>query len=81
MKSIDDKHIHLDLQFLKPYKASANDNWLFEPFGAGEQTKVTWQNNGQLPWPVGRLMGPFLNKSLNHQFEKGLVNLKSICEA
>jgi hypothetical protein len=81
VNSIDDKHIHLDIQFLKPFKSSAKDNWLFEPWGDGSQTKVTWQNNGGLPWPMGRLMGPVINKNLNHQFEKGLQNLKTSCEA
>lgn len=79
LKSLDDKHIHFDLQFLKPWKAKANDNWLFEPWGDGE-TKVTWQNSGDLAWPIARLIGPMLNKSLNQQFEKGLQNLKKMCE-
>lgn len=81
LKSIDDKHVHIDLQFLKPWKASANDNWLFESWGDGSETKVTWQNNGPLAWPMARLMGPMINKNLNHQFEKGLMNLKAMCEA
>ena len=79
IRSIDDKHIHFDLQFLKPWKSKAKDNWLFEPWG-DEETKVTWQNSGTLPWPIARLMGPILNKNLNYQFEKGLNNLKKMCE-
>lgn len=77
--SIDDKHIHFDLEFLKPWKSKAKDNWLFEPWGDNE-TKVTWQNSGALPWPIARLMGPMINKNLNHQFTIGLQNLKKICE-
>ena len=77
--SADDKHIHFDLQFLKPWKSKAKDNWMFEPWGDGE-TKVTWQNSGELPWPIARLMGPKINKNLNHQFEKGLKNLQEMCE-
>ncbi len=76
---IDDKHIHFDLEFLKPWKSKAKDNWLFEPWGDGE-TKVTWQNSGALPWPIARLMGPMLQKSLSKQFEQGLSNLKKMCE-
>jgi hypothetical protein len=79
LKSMDDRHIHFDLQFLKPWKSQANDNWLFEPWGNGE-TKVTWQNSGALPWPIARLMGPMLHKSLSKQFEQGLENLKKMCE-
>ncbi|OSZ81305.1 hypothetical protein CAP36_08735 [Chitinophagaceae bacterium IBVUCB2] len=79
LNSIDDKHIHFDLQFLKPWKSHAKDNWLFEQWGNGE-TKVTWQNSGSLPWPIARLMGPMLNKSLSKQFEQGLGNLKKMVE-
>ncbi|HSU27758.1 MAG TPA: SRPBCC family protein [Chitinophagaceae bacterium] len=79
LNSIDDKHIHFELEFLKPWKSKARDNWLFEPWGDGE-TKVTWQNSGELPWPIARLMGPMISKNLNHQFETGLNNLKKLCE-
>ena len=80
LRAIDDKHIHFDLEFFKPWKSSAKDNWLFESWGNGE-TKITWQNSGELPWPIARLMGPMLNKNLNHQFEQGLSNLKAMVES
>ncbi len=80
VNKIDNKHIHLDLQFLKPWKTSAKDNWLFESWGDGNETKITWQNSGELPWPMARLMGPMINKNLNHQFGVGLDNLKKMCE-
>lgn len=79
LREIDRRHVHFDLEFRKPWKAFANDNWLFEEWGNGE-TKVTWQNNGGLPYPVARLMGPMLNKSLEKQFVEGLKNLKQLCE-
>jgi hypothetical protein len=79
LRDIDEKHIHFDLVFLKPWKSNAKDNWLFENWGEGE-TKVTWQNSGELPWPMARLMGPMINKNLNHQFGVGLENLKKMCE-
>ena len=81
MAGIDDKHIHFDLEFFKPWKSKAKDNWLFEPWGDGNETKVTWQNSGNLPFPVARLMGPVIRKNLNHQFETGLNNLKKMCES
>jgi len=80
LRSMDDKHIHFDLEFLKLWKSKAKDNWLFEPWGDGGETKVTWQNSGQLPWPIASLMGPMITKNLNHQFEQGLNNLKKMCE-
>ncbi|WP_276479538.1 SRPBCC family protein [Paraflavitalea pollutisoli] len=79
LQSIDSKHVHFNLQFIKPWKSSANDNWLFEAWGNGE-TKVTWQNYGLLPYPMARLMGPLISKNLNKQFEEGLRNLKKLCE-
>lgn len=79
LTSMDEKHIHFDLEFLKPFKSKAKDNWLFEPWGEDE-TKVTWQNSGQLSWPIASLMGPMITKNLNHQFEQGLNNLKKMCE-
>ena len=80
LSGIDEKHIHFDLAFFRPWKSKAKDNWLFEIWGDGGETKVTWQNSGDLPFPVARLMGPMINKNLNHQFEVGLLNLKKMCE-
>ena len=80
LNSMDDKHIHFDLEFLKPFKSKAKDNWLFEPWGDGSETKVTWQNSGQLPWPMASLMGTMIVKKLHPQFEQGLNNLKKMCE-
>jgi hypothetical protein len=78
--NVDSNHINLDLQFIKPWKATAKDNWLFEPWGDGSETKVTWQNSGDLPWPMARLMSPLINKNLNQQFTIGMENLKKMCE-
>jgi hypothetical protein len=80
INNLDEKHIHFDLEFLKPWKSKAKDNWLFEHWGDGG-TKVTWQNSGDLPWPIARLMGPMINKNLTHQFGIGLSNLKKLCES
>jgi len=80
LENKDDKHIHFLLEFFKPWKSKAKDNWHFEPWGDGSETKVTWQNSGDLPWPMARLMGPMINKNLNHQFETGLSNLKKLVE-
>jgi hypothetical protein len=76
---LDNRHVHFNLEFIKPFKSKAKDNWLFEPWGNGE-TKVTWQNNGFFPFPVGRLMGPMITKNLQKQFRQGLNNLKKMCE-
>lgn len=81
LESRDNKHIHFLLEFFKPWKSKAKDNWHFEQWGDGSETKVTWQNSGELPWPMARLMGPMINKNLNHQFQAGLENLKKMVES
>lgn len=73
------KNIELDLEFIKPWKSKAHDNWEFEDLKNGS-TKVIWQNTGPLPLGFARLMGPVITKNLNHQFEVGLNNLKEMCE-
>ena len=80
LKDMDNAHIHFLLEFFKPWKSKANDNWHFEPWGSGNETKVTWQNSGELPWPMARLMGPMITKNLNVQFQTGLENLKKLVE-
>jgi hypothetical protein len=80
LNQMDDRNIHFDLEFFKPWKSKAKDNWHFESIGSNE-TKVIWQNSGQLPWPVARLMGPMISKGLNRQFVEGLNNLKKLCES
>ncbi len=73
------KNIELDLEFIKPWKTKAEDNWTFEDLKNGS-TKVIWQNSGELPYPVARLMGPIISKNLNVQFVQGLNSLKEMCE-
>ena len=79
INNVNSREIHFDLEFLKPWKSHAHDNWAFEPAADGG-TSVTWENTGNLPWPIARLMGPIINKNLNHQFEKGINNLKQLVE-
>jgi hypothetical protein len=79
LRDIDDKHVHFDFEFIKPVKTIASDNWLFEEWG-NDETKVTWQNSGTLPYPIGRLIGYVFHRNLNHQFTEGLKNLKKFCE-
>ncbi len=72
-------NIELDLEFIKPWKTKAFDNWTFEDLKNGS-TKVIWHNHGPLPYPVARLMGPIINKNLSDQFAQGLNSLKQMCE-
>lgn len=76
--AVPGKAVNFDLQFIKPWKSQAMDAWDFTETAEG--TKAVWRNTGALPFPVARLMGPFINKQLNKQFEEGLKNLKALCE-
>jgi ribosome-associated toxin RatA of RatAB toxin-antitoxin module len=71
--------VDIDLEFVKPWKSKADDIWTFEDLKNGS-TKVTWNNHGPLTYPMARMMGPVINKNLNHQFEQGLKSLKEMCE-
>lgn len=77
-KVMPNKAVDIELAFIKPWKSIAQDNWTFAP--EGNQTKVIWKNHGPLAYPTARLMGPFISKNLNQQFEVGLQNLKTLCE-
>lgn len=70
--------VHLDLQFLRPWKSNADDVWKLE--ATGNSVNVIWSNSGPLAYPMARLMSPMINKNLNAQFEVGLKNLKEACE-
>lgn len=70
--------VELDLKFIKPFATDADDTWKLTPEGSG--TRVEWSNSMPLPYPMGRLFGPLLSKSLNKQFEEGLVSLKALVE-
>lgn len=68
----------LELEFVKPFKSKATDSWKFE--ASGDATRISWINEGALSYPVARLMGPFISKSLERQFAQGLENIRAMCE-
>ena len=71
--------VYSQLEFLKPFKASAKDMIKLE--ANGDKTKVTWTNTGGLAFPFGRLFGLSVDKSLGNDQRKGLGKLKSFVEA
>jgi hypothetical protein len=75
---IKDKEIVFDLEFTEPNAMVSTATILFESLDGG--TKVTWLNEGNLDYPVGRYFGPFLDGMVGPDFEKGLSNLKSWVE-
>jgi effector-binding domain-containing protein len=77
----DGKSVEQALEFLKPFKSSSTTYFTIEPAEGGQ--KVTWGMKGENGF-VGRifmtLMGG-MDKAVGKDYEKGLANLKTLCEA
>lgn len=72
------KAIESRLTFLKPMEAVAKDLWTFAEAEGG--TKVTWTYEGEMDYPIGRYFGLGMDGMLGPDFEKGLANIKKLCE-
>ncbi|NBC83876.1 MAG: hypothetical protein GVY19_10925 [Bacteroidetes bacterium] len=70
--------IENELTFIEPNPMEARDIWKLEDVQNG--TKVTWINESELNYPVGRFFGLFLDKMLAPDFEQGLKDFKSLLE-
>lgn len=71
--------IRATLTFNEPDTMVAKDQWTFESIEPN-RTKVTWTNQGTLGYPMGRLLGLFLDRMIGKDYEKGLLNLKLTLE-
>jgi hypothetical protein len=71
--------VRFKLEFLKPFKATNTAEFNFK--STGNQTEVTWSMSGKNNF-VFKAVGLFMNcdKMVGPDFEKGLVNLKSVVE-
>lgn len=71
--------LDIDLEFIKPFKSQSVTTFLVEPQGEG--SAVTWRMTGSHNW-MSKIMGIFksMDSMLGPDFEKGLANLKRICE-
>ncbi len=72
------KSIQSKLTFTRPMQAVASDRWLFEY--QGENTRVTWTYEGEMDYPIGRYFGLGMEGMLGPDYEKGLANVKKMCE-
>jgi Polyketide cyclase / dehydrase and lipid transport len=79
LESRPDELIRIKLEFLKPFKATSTSEFTFKP--EGNQTAVTWSMYGKNNF-MAKAMGLVINcdKMVGGDFERGLVNLKSIVE-
>lgn len=72
------KYVITKLVFLEPNKMESVAKQVIETTPKG--VKLTWSNEGNLDYPMGRLFGPFIDGMVGPDFEKGLVNLKQLVE-
>jgi hypothetical protein len=73
------REVVIQLDFLKPLKASNTARFVFAP--EGEATRVTWSMEGKSPF-ISKLMGLFFNmdQMIGKDFEKGLADMKTEAE-
>jgi uncharacterized protein YndB with AHSA1/START domain len=72
--------VRMNLEFIKPFKATNITEFTFKP--EGSQTVVTWTMSGKNNF-ISKAIGLFMDcdKMVGGQFEKGLAQMKSIAEA
>ena len=72
--------IRINLEFLRPFKATNTAEFGFKPEGKG--TAVTWNMFGKNNF-MAKAFGLFVNcdKMIGRDFEKGLAQMKSVVEA
>ncbi|WP_374456411.1 SRPBCC family protein [Nocardioides sp.] len=68
----------VDLQFLKPFKATNVTSFRLVP--SGDATDVTWTMTGQRSAIMSVMGKLFFDKAIGKDFEKGLASLKQEAE-
>jgi|SRR5690606_17381492 uncharacterized protein YndB with AHSA1/START domain len=74
------KRVQFKLEFLRPFKATNDVVFTFEP--KGDSTVVTWSMSGKNGF-MGKAMGLFMNcdKMIGDMFDKGLAKMKTLAES
>lgn len=74
------KHLDIDLHFIKPFESSAKNGFVLEP--AGKDTKVTWYMSGDHSF-MSKFMCMFtsMDAIIGKDFDKGLADMKKVAEA
>lgn len=70
--------IKTNINLQKPEQIQSDITWLFVDMDT--KTEVKWVNSKELAYPFGRWAGLHKYDAINSNFEKGLHNLKRICE-
>lgn len=74
--SLNENSIHWLIQYEQPWKTRGNDLWNIKQLAPGK-CEISWQHEGNLPWPFARLMGGFIRRNLGYQHKTALENLGS----
>ena len=79
MRSNPPGEININLDFIKPWPAHNNVEFMFEH--DGNQTRADWSMKGEHNF-MGKVMSVFMSmdKMVGRDFERGLANLKSAAE-
>ena len=74
------ERIRINLEFLKPFKATNTTEFTFKP--EGNQTVLMWSMSGRKNF-MSKAFCMFMNmdKMVGGDFEKGLANMKAVVEA
>jgi hypothetical protein len=78
VKVVQNKYIEQDLKFIKPWEFSSKIYFKFSENNG--VTTVTWVMKGNLSYPIERIMKVKMETELSKSFNKGLANLKKLCE-
>jgi uncharacterized protein YndB with AHSA1/START domain len=80
VETTPDQLIQMQLQFVRPFKATNQATFTFTPADSG--TNVTWAMTGHCNFGM-KVFGLFMNmdKMIGKDFEKGLAQMKGIVEA
>ena len=78
LESIDNHQIHMDLNFIKPFKSNAKVLFTLKSVG-DNQTQVTWRMDSKLPFFLFWMIG-MMKAWIGMDFERGLRMLKEYLE-
>ncbi len=72
--------VRIKLDFIKPFAASSNTEFVFQPEGAS--TRVIWTMSGENDF-IGKCISLVMDceTMIGPQFEQGLANMKSVAES
>ena len=74
----ENRRIQSRLVFESPQESSAVITWVLN--GNENQTQVMWKIEGSLQYPAERFLGLMMGRMIGPDFERGLLNLKSLVE-